>query len=188
MTEASAFWAGSAFERFWQRDGTASGMDETGLQANSAPVDPLMLGFWQRHGWARFGNGFLVFEPPERLRTVYAAWHLPSTRWPFLRTAWGHLFTAEGPTCHLLDPVQGRHRDLGCDAVTVLDALLVDPELLAQDLLWDVYQSATARIGRAPARDEGLAFVPALSLGGALDEGRAEIRPLQVTLDLLSQT
>jgi hypothetical protein len=79
-------------------------------------------------------------------------------------------------------------RDLGCDAVTALDALLVTDDFLDQELLWGVYRAATQRIGRTPGVEECVAFVPALSLGGELHERHVEIRDLPTTLDLLAQT
>jgi hypothetical protein len=187
MTEDSAFWEGSAFLRFW-------GQGEHGVQTSDAEiapyvasVDPLIGEFWRRFGWAQFGAGFLVVDSPARLLQPYAAWPLPPSALPLLRTAWGHLLLVQGESSLMLDPIYGGVRDLGCDAVTVLDALLVTEDFLNQDLLWDVYRGATRRIGRAPSTQECVTFVPALALGGERHERHVQIRDLPTTLDLLAQ-
>jgi len=187
MTDSDTFWQGSAFTRYWG----AAESSEPALDSQIAPrgsqVDPLIAGFWRRFGWARFGSGFLVFDPPSALQPLYAAWNLPPSGVPLLRTAWGHLVLMQGESTSLLDPIYGELRDLGCDAVTVLDALLVTEEWLNQELLRDVYRAATQRIGRVPAAHECVTFVPALSLGGELHERHVQIRDLPTTLDLLAQ-
>lgn len=188
MTDADDFWTDSAFDRVW---GAGGAPRRPAVAAEILPyadqVDPLIVAFWRRYGWGGFGDGLLVAQPPATLSTLYHAWRLPPARVPLLRSAWGHLVTVEGEHGYLLDPLHGEERPLGCDGVTVLDALLVVEDLLDADLLHTVYRDATARIGRAPGVDECLGFVPALRLGGRLDADTAQIGALAVTLDLLAQ-
>jgi hypothetical protein len=188
MTDGDAFWQASAFEQRWHPDAPGAPALDAQIGPYLAQVDPLIAAFWRRHGWTRFGSGFLVVEPPATLQRLYAAWRLAPSQLPLLRTAWGHLVLAEGDSSFLLDPIYGEVRDLGCDAVTVLDALLVTDDVLDAELLWDIYRDATARLGRTPGVDECVAFVPALSLGGERHERNVEIRDLPTTLDLLAQT
>ena len=188
MTDADTFWHGSAFTRHWGAADTGEAAPDAEIAPYLPQVDPLIAAFWRRFGWASFGAGFLVVDRPSALLQLYATWQLPPHGVPLLRTAWGHLFLMRGESTFMLDPLYGGVRDLGCDAVTVLDALLVTEDWLNQELLCDVYRAATRRIGRTPAAQECVTFVPALSLGGELHERHVEIRDLATTLDFLAQT
>lgn len=150
-------------------------------------VDPLIARFWQLYGWGPLTDGFLVLEPPALLAARYAAWPLPAGTLPLLRTAWGHLVLMRGSSSWLLDPLYGGVHDMGCDAVNVLDALLVSPSFLNETLLLDIYTAAIRRIGRTPGPQELACFVPALAFGGERHEGQVELREMTVTLDLLAQ-
>ena len=150
-------------------------------------VDPLVIAFWTRFGWNRFGDGLLLSDDPSRLGSAYAPWRLPAGRVPILRSAWGHLLSVHGDRSFLLDPLHHEERELGCDGVTAIDALLTVDQLVEAELLHAPYVEAVARIGRAPNHMECLTFVPALALGGSAEPRNAEIRDLTLTLDLLSQ-
>jgi hypothetical protein len=188
MTEAELFWAGSAFQPRWADSRVqltpAAAAD---IEPFAQQVDPLVTSFWQLYGWGPLTAGFLVLEPPAVLVTRYAAWPLPAGAVPLLRTAWGHLFLMRGSGSWLLDPLYGGVHDMGCDAVNVLDALLVTPAFLNDTLLLDIYTAATARIGRTAGPGEVACFVPALALGGERHERKVELRAMSVTLDLLAQ-
>lgn len=187
MTEAELFWAGSAFQARWATTGGQATPAAADIEPYTQQGDPLIASFWQRYGWGQLAGGFLVLEPPALLMTRYAAWPFPSGATPLLRTAWGHLFLMRGDGCWLLDPLYGGVHDMGCDAVNVLDALLVSPSFLNDTLLFDIYTAATARIGRTPDPEEVACFIPALALGGERHERDVELRALTVTLDLLAQ-
>lgn len=176
------FWTESAFRRRWGA-GTPLGGDVP----DAVGVDPLLAAFWQLHGRARFGDGFLVFDEPDRLRRLVAHWPEPVSGVPFLRTAWGHVFVADGDAVSLIDPLLGQVRPMGCDAVTVIDALLVSDGFLDQTLDCAIYVQAIRRLGRFPDIEQCTCYVPALALGGARDADHVEIAGLQVTMDLLAQ-
>lgn len=188
MTEPESFWAGSAFEPRWAGSpGQRTPASAAEIRAITDQVDPLVAGFWQRYGWGPLAGGFLVLAPPAVLAARYAAWPLPDAAIPLLRSAWGHLFVMRGDRSWLLDPLYGGVHDMGCDAVNVLDALLVSPGFLRDTLLLDLYTAATARIGRTPGPEEVACFIPALALGGERHARQVELRPLAATLDLLAQ-
>lgn len=188
MTEAEAFWVGSAFHSRWidaQRQPTAATASD--IEPYAQHADPLIKGLWQLYGWGPLAGGFLALEPPNRLAQRYHAWALPAGAIPLVRTAWGHLVLIQGSSSWLLDPLYGGVHDMGCDAVNVLDALLVSPGFLNDRLLLDVYTAATSRIGRTPSLQEAACFVPALALGGERDQRQVELLDIAVTLDLLAQ-
>lgn len=188
MTEAELFWAGSAFRPRWAASrGQSTPATAADIEPFTQQVDPLVASFWQLYGWGQLAGGFLVLEPPTMLMARYAAWPLPAGAVPLLRTAWGHLFLMRGDSSWLLDPLYGGVHDMGCDAVNVLDALLVSPGFLNDTLLLDIYTAAIARIGRTPGLEEVACFVPALALGGERNERQVELHTLAVTLDLLAQ-
>lgn len=188
MTEAELFWANSAFQPRWMDSRVhltpATAAD---IEPFIQQVDPLVASFWQLYGWGQLADDFLVLEPPAVLVARYAAWPLPAGAVPLLRTAWGHLLLTRGSSSWLLDPLYGGVHDMGCDAVNVLDALLVSPAFLNNTLLLDIYIAATTRIGRTPGPVEVACFVPALALGGERHERQVELRAMTVTLDLLAQ-
>lgn len=188
-TEADLFWAGSAFHARWadarpQRRTPPTAAD---IEPFAHEVDPLVARFWQLYGWGPLTDGFLVLEPPALLATRHAAWPLPAGAVPLLRTAWGQLVLMNGSSSWLMDPLSGGVHDMGCDAVNVLDALLVVPDFLNATLLLDTYTAATLRIGRTPGAHELACFVPALALGGERHETHVELRDITATLDLLAQ-
>jgi hypothetical protein len=192
MTEAELFWAGSAFQPRWadsrgQRMPATATATAADIKPFTQQVDPLVASFWQLYGWGQMAGGFLVLEPPATLVARYAAWPMPIEAVPLLRTAWGHLLLMRGSSSWLLDPLYGGIHDMGCDAVNVLDALLVSPSFLNDTLLLDIYTAATERIGRTPGPGEVACFVPALALGGERHERQVELRAMSVTLDLLAQ-
>jgi hypothetical protein len=182
MTDPNRFWAESAFRGRW---GTGETLE--GDAPASAAVDPLLSAFWQLHGRSRFGEGFLVFDSPERLRRLVEHWAEPVPGVPFLRTAWGHVFVADGDAVTLIDPLLGQTHAMGCDAVTVIDALLVSDGFLDDSLDRGIYFEAIRRLGRSPGTEECTCYVPALALGGPHDADHVEIGDLQVTMDLLAQ-
>lgn len=188
MTEdPHRFWAESAFRRRWGT-GEPVGRDASGAASTADEVaDPLMAAFRELHGRARFGDGFLVFDDPHRLHRLVAHWPDPVTGTPFLRTGWGHVFVADGDAVTLIDPLQGETRPMGCDAVTLIDALLVTDGFLDGTLDCAIYFAAIRALGRSPGIEECACYVPALALGGPRAADHVEIGDLQVTFDLLAQ-
>lgn len=125
-----------------------------------------VIDIWERFGFGIFLNGYLKVVDPAAydaaLREIYRTSE-PDAVVVFV-TAMADLIVYEGGYFVLVDCRHGSLSIVGKSAKLLLTDL-ADEQFLLEELHWQPYEQARARLGE-PAYDECFGYVPLLALGG----------------------
>jgi hypothetical protein len=171
--------------------------------AKTAPAGLIEL--WEKLGWGRFGDGFLLLTDPKKLAPTVDQWlggKNPS-RIPLGRTGLGDLLYfrdlrerakmlgmtgKEAEEACDISVVNVRYKRAGVLATSVAEfvKLLASEEFLDEELGKNLFDEALPRLG-APSAKEIYGFVPALAMGGSEDADSLDKVNAEVHLEILFQ-
>ena len=156
-------------------------------------VPPEMLSVWQNYGFGTFCEGYLKIVNPDDYADLLAdTYEHTSTPAPtqaiplvLFATAMGDLLVWERGYLVLVDYRHGNTNSVAIN-FELLFRDFADNYFLREDLRWEPYPAARARLGE-PAFDECFGYVPLLALGGPEVAENLEKVKLREHLALIGQ-
>lgn len=161
----------------------------TAVQEKYASLVPgFLLDIWENSGICSFGNGFIWTVNPDDYTDI-----LPKLGEQYknavavLRTGLGTVFFKQGDEYLFFDPVYLDVSSLQNVPLEIIMNYTIGDKRPANELFYQkLYEKALKRLG-PPAFDECFAFVPAIALGGEMNEENLQKMKLREQLILLTQ-
>lgn len=124
-----------------------------------------LLEHWEDKGFGTYMDGFLIFTDPEDFDDLIHFWLPKSKSFPFLRTAFGDIYTWSRKKIVFISVHENWTKELTDNIDPLFEMLFFDKEYVKEGLWGRMYKPTRKLLG-ALKPDEIYAPVPALALGG----------------------
>ncbi len=146
-----------------------------------------LLKFWASQGFSSYCGGLLWVTDPTDFEHVLEEWmDISKAPLVFARTAWGGLYFWEDGMAKVLHVWTGKVVKMTSEISLLFESSFTTESYLEKALAASLFRDILKRLGPL-GPDECYGFVPAIQLGGELQQASAHKVKLKEHLSILSQ-